>query len=160
MKDNATIVELYRFKYTTFYTVKYDCDEMPLGLQFLKEYSQHKHFKIFKTWIQKIGNERGAVGHFFRQEREAEALPPPKDIINESCDLRWYCLRINPAIVIMFNGGVKTKQKAQHCPNVSKHFDEANKLAEQIWKEIEEAENIRINPDDSLFILDSFKLNP
>ena len=155
MNKLATIVILYRFKEVTFYTVEPD-NELPLGLKFLNDHTAHPDINVLMTWIKKIGNDKTAASHYFRQEKEAQALPPPIDITHESCKLRWYCLRINYKNVIVFNGGEKTTQKAQDCPNVAKHFHKANKLSAILWDEIEDG-NIIINEKDQLEISDNYK---
>lgn len=131
MNKNATLVQLYRFQYVTYYTVKFDDDE-PLGMQFLKNNCKHKDFQVLMAWIKKIGNDRIASPHYFRPEREASALPPPINITHDTCKLRWYCLRINYKSVILFNGGEKTANKAQDCSNVSGYFEQACKLSKII----------------------------
>ena len=67
----------------------------------------------------------------------ADGLPPPAKQMKLSeleleNDLRLYCLRANEHIVFLFNGGIKTTDKAQNCPNVSSYFKQANKLADKI----------------------------
>ena len=45
---------------------------------------------------------------------------------------RSYCLFISTSIVFLFNGGIKTKDKAQDCENVKGYFQEANKITLRI----------------------------
>jgi len=61
--------------------------------------------------------------------------------------LRLYCLYISENIVFLFNGGIKTKDKAQDCKNVKSYFQEAEKFTIAIDKmikdeQIEFAENL------------------
>jgi hypothetical protein len=86
--------------------------------------------------IKEIGNKYGAEKHFFRDERRADALPPEyfeyaseddEDSTNKY-GLRLYCLRANDSVVILFNGDLKTAQKADDCANCKRHFAMANKL--------------------------------
>lgn len=97
-------------------------------------------------WIEVIGTKYGAQAYLFRPEGETadtSALPPatnrnPSYIENgkkKNNLLRLYCLRANEHVVFLFDGDLKTTQKAQDCPNVQKHF----KLANQITKALDEA---------------------
>jgi len=61
------------------------------------------------------------------------------------------------ASVIVFNGGVKTAQKAQDCPNVKEHFQHANLLSEKIWDSFDNGE-ISFDDRDRLVIQEDFKL--
>jgi len=101
MPTFATIIELYAFKEVTFYTVKIEGETASLGSQFIESNKSHKHIKILITWLQNIGNKRGALSHFFRGERKADALPPPIEITQKQCQLRWYCLRMSRNAVIL-----------------------------------------------------------
>ncbi|GAE63573.1 hypothetical protein H3Z85_07985 [Chryseobacterium indologenes] len=89
------------------------------------------------AWMKEIGENRGALIDDFRHEKKASALPPKgkdrKPVFmskgkNDINDLRLYCFPVNERVVFLFNGGIKTTKKAQECPNVSTHFDIANKL--------------------------------
>jgi hypothetical protein len=135
MPTFATIIELYAFKEVTFYTVKIEGETAPLGSQFIESNKKHKDIDVLKTWIRNLGEKRGALAHLFRPERKAEALPPPIEITQKSCSLRWYCLRMSRGAVILFNGGEKTKgiKSAQDCPVVGPHFVLANQLSDAIW---------------------------
>ena len=155
MKKRATIVEFVKFKETIFYTVEFE-GEKAMGFDFITKNSKHPHMSVLMAWIKKIGSHRSAAQHFFRQERAANALPPPINITHTECSLRWYCLRINSRAVILFNGAEKTTQKAQDCPNVSQHFYHAIDLSEVIWEEID-AGNILINENDDLEVADNYQ---
>ena len=89
------------------------------------------------SWLKIIGEKYGALSHLFRNEGEianTTALPPignrkPTFIKNgkeSKNSLRLYCLRANEQVVFLFDGGLKTTQKAQDCPNVMQHFKTAN----------------------------------
>lgn len=140
MPTFATIIELYAFKEVTFYTVKIEGETASLGSQFIESNKKHKHFEILMSWIRNLGNKRSALVHLFRSERKADALPPPIEITQKSCSLRWYCLRMSRSAVILFNGGEKTKgiKSAQDCPLVGPHFDLANQLSDAIWDAYEQ----------------------
>lgn len=81
----------------------------------------------------------GASKDFFRHENRAGALPSPSNkLLRRNLDpasfqpLRLYVMRISEDVVFLFNGDVKTTEKAQDCPNVSRHFRLANSLAMEI----------------------------
>ncbi len=110
-----------------------------------------------------IGDRKGALQQYFRLENDASALPPPTNvakkelvsIINEDIevsgfDLRLYCLRLNDNVVILFNGGIKTTDYPQDCPNVRRHFNMANTLAKKITEAITDNE-IEVSEDDILY---------
>ena len=67
-----------------------------------------------------IANKDGALPEYFRDEREANGLPPKgewdfkKDIVSfVDFPLRLYCLRVSEDKLILFNGDEKTSWKAQ-----------------------------------------------
>lgn len=161
MNTFATIELFQFFKEVKFYTLHLNEEEEPLALQFIRQNRKHRHMPVLRKWISKIGNERGALAHFFRNEAVggsgASALPPPKDILNQGCVLRWYCLRMRPTTVILFNGGEKTKRKAQDCPNVANHFEQANKLSSLLWQANRE-EEITFDENDELVFDQNYKL--
>lgn len=132
--------------------------------------SSHKEqLNFILEWIQQIGNIKGALQQYFRFENDAGALPPPTRIAqNESVssiqniqildfDMRLYCLRLNENVVILFNGGIKTENRAQDCTNVRGHFNQANILAQRITAAIINQE-IEISDDDILYD-DDFEIN-
>ena len=157
MNRFATIVELYRFREVTFYSIKIEDEPKPLGLQFLDNNSRHPHFQVLIEWIKRIGNDYAAAKHYFRSEKTANALPPPINITHRESILRWYCLRMNHTTVIVFNGGIKTKQKAQDCPNVAPHFYQAIHLSNKLWKAFDR-EEIWFDDEDTLIIEEGFLL--
>ena len=80
-------------------------------------------------------SKQGAKEHYFRSEGPFHALPPPAKYIEVDFgreQLRLYCLFISKNIVFLFNGGIKTKDKAQDCENVKGYFQEANKITQRI----------------------------
>ena len=83
--------------------------------------------------------------HFFRPERSFHALPPPARYVEVKIDgnpLRLYCLYISKYMVFLFNGGIKTRDKAQDCENVSKYFHEAERFTKLIDEGIRSGELI------------------
>lgn len=160
MNKFATIVKLFEFKEVIFYSVLIEGETFPLGLQFLQTNNAHPHMPVLMSLIKNMGNKRGAMEYMFRDESyngSAKALPSPRNILHEECSLRWYCIRMRPSTVVLFNGGEKTAQTAQDCPNVWPHFLQANELSNKIWKAFDEGE-ITFNSDDRLELDDEFKL--
>ena len=107
----------------------------------------YEEFAILLKLIEQIG-ERGAFVRYFRQEDKAEALPSrPKKVkdlvIKMDSKLRLYCIRLSDRIVVLCNGGIKTRDGAEFCPNVSSHFRFANRVADKLWAELND-NNIRI----------------
>ena len=87
------------------------------------------------VWLTLIGNKYGARKDFFREERHAQALPPINRIAKIGPvpgALRLYCLRLSDTVVILFNGGIKTKREALDCPNVGPQLRLADKIATEI----------------------------
>lgn len=104
-----------------YYSIQFDKSESNEFFDFLDRMEPlieiEEDLNNLIEWLQIIANDYGAQPHLFRQEREADALPPPRKQmevyekeINES--LRLYCLRANKHVVFLFNGGIKTTQKA------------------------------------------------
>lgn len=86
-------------------------------------------------YIKEIGEKHGAHNAHFKHERSAEALPPPYYIQPgkpNKYGLRLYCIRLSDEIVILLNGGLKTKNDPEKCPNCRRHFRFANALANKL----------------------------
>lgn len=145
----VTIEEFECFETVHYYTVRFeDYDESETDY-FLKSLSENSSYKeeidVLLRLIEAIGN-KGAKQHYFRFENYAEALPPSSKFVETLIDeklnlsIRLYCMRITDSIVILFNGGFKTTQSAQECPNVSRHFQMANRMSSIIQKMLVEKE--------------------
>ncbi len=65
-----------------------------------------------------------------------------------SNNLRLYGHRLNPHVVILFNGAIKTEATAQQCPNVKTHFLLANQLTKIVDEAFQE-NDIRWNNEDT-----------
>lgn len=125
-----------------FYTVKLDGEELSETDKF---FEKHYETDRLKPYVQQlsvfisdtIGTKRGAINDFFREERKAQALPPPAKIEIEEVDfgedfpLRLYCMRLSSSCVILFNGGEKTSWTAQDG-ETKVAFREANYYADKI----------------------------
>lgn len=136
-------VDTFTFKQVKYYSVQFEDHEIDEFLDFLNRMEDIKEIEedlnIFIAWLEEIGERHGALKEFFRHEGKADALPPPakKMRLNElevTENIHLYCLRANEHVVFLFNGGIKTTNKAQDCPNVSTYFRQANQLAGAIEK--------------------------
>jgi hypothetical protein len=144
----ATIIELDRLEFSKvkYYSVLIEGRTYSEFLDFQHRMRAGHPTQLgeLNMLIKQIGNEYGAEKHFFRDERQAEALPPEFFDYNGEDDedptnqfgLRLYCLRGNESVVILFNGDLKTSQKAGDCSKCKKHFDLANKITAAIDKGI------------------------
>ncbi|MBI4929907.1 MAG: hypothetical protein HY841_04030 [Bacteroidetes bacterium] len=138
------------YEYVKYYTVRLikdeQKDESNEADKFYKIYrdpahSHHSEYKIILKVIDAIGyHYRGAEPYLFRFEDKADALPPPRksaknildiEIVMHS-ELRLYCIRLSNEVVVLLNGGVKTRDQALNCPNVSGHFRFAQTIAKLI----------------------------
>lgn len=92
------------------------------------------------VWLDEMASVSGARPEFFRAESAALALPPEQSerrrlgrrlniTYQDANNLRLYLIRLNENVVILLNGGEKTAQHAQDCPNVRPYFLAAQKIA-------------------------------
>ena len=162
MKRLAEIQEYITFKKVRFYTVCFEDDKNETEKFFdlgIDNPTVIKKLQQIANFIQIMGNEKGAYKDFFRNEAHADALPPESKIFHRykldeylNNDLRLYCMRLSDSVVILFNGGIKTTNKAQDCPNVGPKFRMAQlfakKIDEKIREKIFKIENKCISVDD------------
>ncbi len=142
----AQIKQVDRFQKVNYYTVHFEHKRVSKFEDFIQKHENNldvnDEFSDIISWLEKIGNEIGANKNYFRHEKKADALPPPSKFIeiDYTENLRLYCMRVSDSIVILFNGGIKTKgvSSAQSCPMVSTFFDSANKLVQSIYSLITE----------------------
>lgn len=127
-----------------FYSVVIDGEEISETEKFFNKFFNMPTMKMYTSELasfltKTIGDKRGAINTFFRDERKAHALPPSPNIeieeisILDNFPLRLYCLRISQSCVILFNGAEKTSQSAQEGAT-SMAFHDANIYAERILK--------------------------
>lgn len=148
MNTFARIKHIGSYDKVSYYSVVMNNETLSLFEKFIATHEKTNKDKLYHVvkWIEVIGTKYGAQAYLFRPEGETadtSALPPatnknPSYIENgmkKSNLLRLYCLRANEHVVFLFDGDLKTAQKAQDCPNVQKHF----KLANQITKALDEA---------------------
>jgi hypothetical protein len=133
MNNFATLKLIGSFEKVVFYSIRLEGMDLSLYEEFFEKFNIKEYkdeLSNMLSQIREIG-KRGAYARYFRHEGSAEALPT--SILGDgNGNLRLYCSRINENVVILYNGGIKTKQKAQDCPNVFLHFNLANKLSKKI----------------------------
>lgn len=116
------------------------------------------------VWLEEMAFAAGARPEFFRNERNAGALPPGnqqrerfgkylKIAYRDQNNLRLYVIRLNRQVVILLNGGEKTTRNPEDCPNVRTHFLKAQRIA----KALDEALNtgdLQYNRDQTDIVFD------
>lgn len=146
MTTFARIIPIVKYDKVSYYSVCVDESENSLFEEFVKHHTKHNKGKLNHVleWLKQIGNKYGAQQHLFRSEAEiadASALPPigmkREPTYSEygkikANNLRLYCLRANQHVVFLFDGDIKTTEKAQKCPNVRDYFKKANQLTKAI----------------------------
>jgi len=152
-------LEDFAFKKVKYYSIKFHENVGNEFVDFLERMESEIEFEedmnnLFH-WLEVIGESEGAKEKYFRNEAylsDTSALPPPNRVMQHHelivNDIRLYCFRVNEHVVFLFNGGIKTANKAQDCPNVSGYFKQANLLVKKInclfqEKEIHWADNHR-----------------
>lgn len=171
MNTFATIVTDHRYQYqkVTYYSVFIEGEEhweVDKFFEKMEQEAEEDDILRFIAVLEEIGNNRGAKERYFRPERGFHGLPPkPKgteelglEAIEVHDNWRLYCLRLTENIVILFNGGIKTTDKAQDCPNVSRYFYQAQKFTTLIDEGIRNGDieifgkALRINPNFELLL--------
>ena len=111
--------------------------------RFMDDEIHKEEFDDILNWIEYIGDKEGAIPQLFRHEASAEALPPEKRamayrnmLIEIGYNLRLYCLRINPEIVILLNGGIKESQKVEGSPDLLSKFRFANLVSKKVTEKL------------------------
>ncbi len=162
LKVNTFVILLpvTRFKRITYYTVRVEHDDLPLFTKFIKRHASpefKEDMDLIRSWMRNLGEKIGASTDYFRQENHAHAIPPSIGLTKKGCGLRLYCLRVNHRVVILFDGGEKTSQRAQDCPIVAPHFELANRLALAIWRVLDEGQ-LQTNEYDDLVLVPNLKI--
>jgi len=112
------------------------------------------------TVIEKMGLS-GAKPYYFKNEGEFEYIPKiPTEVVlaadSEDYGLRLYCIYLSSRIVILLNGGIKTRLNPLDCLNVSVHFKRCKQLALKIKKGIQDGyivlDNTNLIIDESFYI--------
>jgi hypothetical protein len=161
-----------------YYSVVLDQDDEPIETaqslfeEFLNTQTKENTEKLnhILLWLAKIGDKHGALEHLFRPEQhqgEAMGLPPEgtnrKPVYTEDEEttpnnLRLYCHRLNPNVVILFCGALKTANTPQECQNVKPHFTRANQLTTVIDQAFQDKDIIWINDDNDIDFDDNLVL--
>lgn len=146
MNNFVHIKLIAQYNKVTYYSVCINENRASLFEDFITVHTEKNKGKLnhILSWLKVIGEKYGAQLHNFRPEAEiadTSALPP-KGISREPVyiehgrkktnNLRLYCFRANNDVVFLFNGDIKTKGKAQDCPNVKPHFKLANRLTKAL----------------------------
>lgn len=133
MNSFVTLRLFKTFKKVTYYTFLKENDSYTEADKFFNKCLTNDKISEqtdeLVEWIRLIGEKYGAKKRYFRFENEAGALPPK---FVENNQLRLYIYRVSEGIVILANGGIKTKRTAQECPNVKGHFRFADKMSKQL----------------------------
>lgn len=172
MNTFAQIIPIARYKKVAYYSVSLNGNETSLFEDFVScfKITEQEKLNHILIWIELIGDKYGATPNFFRSEAataDAAALPPngmerkphyTEAGSTKANNLRLYCLRANPHVVFLFNGGIKTKNKAQDCPNVRTPFKLANQLTKAIDAAFIEKDILWINNFTSISVSNDFKL--
>lgn len=148
MNKFVTIRLFKTFKQVTYYTFLIEGREQTETDAFFTHFENDpllaNDLNLLVTWIQEIGQNRGAKSRYFRFENDASALPPPARIMAELgssyCQFRLYCIRLSDEIVILASGGRKTSQTVQNSPSLMAHFRFANRMAQQLIELIQAGE--------------------
>lgn len=177
MNNFAEIIWVQEYRKVTYYSVAINGEDALYDL-FIEKHTARNREKLnhILAWLEKIGNKIGAHEQYFRNEAEtgdARALPPigkdrepiyveysetKKSDETIPNNLRLYCFRANESVVFLFNGDVKTADKAQDCENVRPHFKEANLLSKLLNQAFINGE-IKWNKDwTDIQVEDDFKL--
>lgn len=108
------------------------------------EYSNPQHITEIRI-IYNILEEmkvRGARRFYFKHEGSASALPivsqGMRNSNTEDFGMRLYCIHVSESLVVLLNGGVKTKLQPEECANVKEHFKRAKKIATKLLWAIHE----------------------
>jgi len=142
----AKIVRLseFQFRKVKYFSVHFEENEVNEFFDFLNRMEENDEISNdlsnLLVWIEEIGETYGAIkNRYFRNESitaDVQALPPPHkqmelhEIPVE--DLRLYCMVANEHVVFLFNGGIKTTDNAQDCPNVGRYIKQANQLVRKL----------------------------
>lgn len=166
MKARIKIVDHVKYAKVNYYSLMFEdetiCETEKFKSKF--ENSQYKEsYQTLRYWLAVIGEHRGARSTLFRKEsltnedryKKAKALPPDAEVLNFEKDhnskyigledefkseLRLYCLWMDPSVVILYNGSVKSANDVRECLNCYPFFKNTNSLSVQLHSKQEEYE--------------------
>ena len=125
-----------------FYSLRFPdkeiCETDDFISRFVNDLLYQKDLQKIVYWLNKIGQESGALERYFRPEKGAKALP-----IYVS-KLRLYCIRVSDDVLILGNGGVKTTQKVQDSPDCYPAFYDITSI-ERIFRKRKANGQIKIS---------------
>jgi len=107
------LVEFFRGRKATFYTVLFDGEELTEGDKFLnnEQVKQNRAFADLKRYFFNMLEKFGAQQQFFKHEGRQHDMV--KAYYVRRGNLRWYCVYWSREMVIFGNGGVKKVAKTQ-----------------------------------------------
>ena len=161
MKRWLQIETFVTFSKVKFFTVRFEDEDMSETDKFFNSFVDNHLYKTelnkLIAFIEYLGENLGADQDFFRHERLAQALPPERRsmhryrllefIETDHYDFRLYCLRLSNSVVILFNGGLKTANNPENCPNVAPHFRNAQIFCKRIEEKLKDRDFL-IMPKD------------
>lgn len=167
MNTFATINQVVLYEKVRYYSILFEGERVTEYEKFILNHVSNQNIKdeFFDLlhWITyHLGERFGAQKKYFRHEGAAEALPPNAQFLDLDYaeNLRLYCCRISDHVVILFNGGIKTKgiNNPQDCEVVKPHFENANKLTRCINKAFTDKQ-IRLSEDQKVLLInDDFEI--
>jgi hypothetical protein len=150
-------------KKISYYSIKFNNQEYTEYQRFVqKDFPNHViESQILRKILTQMGLS-GAKPWYFKFENGASALPVVSPKIKKANQkdfgLRLYAIHLSESIVILLNGDIKSvSTSAQHCPKVSKFFNNAIALYKKIGKAQDDdmlrLEGLNIEFDEN-FIID------
>jgi len=130
------VLKMNKVDYYSFHLDGEEHSELEKFVSRFKDGVYCKDYDEIMSTITEMANSKGAAEGYFRHERAAQALPPPRI----SGDVRLYCNRVCNDIVILGSGCVKTSQKVQHSRDCLFHFELMNELSRQITQRVMDGE--------------------
>lgn len=184
MNKFATLNKVEAYNKVVYYTLTIEnedgVNDKSLFEMFIDKHNNEDNYEKLHhimTWLKKIGNDIGAKEFYFRPEAETadtSALPPQGvdreptyfEFNNETGknenkpnNLRLYCFRASETVVFLFNGDIKTANKAQDCDNVRPHFKLANKLTKLLEEKFQEKEIVWNEDETDIEFKEDMELN-
>lgn len=167
MNTFATIKQVAVYEKVRYYSILFEGERITEYEKFILNHASNQNikdeFNDLLLWITyHLGKRFGAQKKFFRHEGAADALPPNAQFLdlNYGENLRLYCCRISDYVVILFNGGIKTRGviNPQDCEVVKPYFENANKLTHSINNAFANKE-IRLSEDQKVLLMeDDFEI--
>ena len=167
MNTFATIKQIAVYEKVRYYSILFEGEKNTEYEKFILNHASNQNIKdeFFDLlhWITLYLGERfGAQSKYFRHEGAANALPPNAQYLKLKYEenLRLYCYRISDHVVILFNGGIKTKgvNNPQDCEVVKPHFENANKLSHLINNAFTNKEILLSEDQKILLMNDDFEI--